>query len=507
MSSYFDISKDTPIYLYGAGSLGKEMDLKLKKENFNIKGFLDESIFIDNGPILFNNREKIVKKSRGYYKEIVIICIRNSLRHRRIAKKLYNLGFNKLLFLPTEEPFDNKEKLKMIRLYRYFLDSRFDKLICLSKYNTLMQNFNYKNASIVYQDSKHCVVWANIEVLYTGKIDKNILEKNLGLLKYQDIPLPLLFPYIELFEFIKFGKGGWNRYINHYKNIHMLNDNKNRKDYLKDRINLYKMFKNELNFGMDYFIESALNCTWNDRGYFNIQDGNHRAVFLYLEGLLYLPIKISNEDYVKWLNEEKLLLFCDYINKNKIEQTVTPIPHPYFKSFSSVKENTARTVLSYIFDFLGEKNYKEMTILDISQFQSYFARNFARMGCQNINQIDFDSMDHELSQKLNRLLYISNIDYELIDSNSFRLQSNYDLIFALGINNMLEESEVRDKVLMKLCESLNGFLFWKSELLQLEKDKNFILKNTDIDGYEAICRVHWDGDINEVGVFFRKGEN
>ncbi len=153
---------------------------------------------------------------------------------------------------------------------------------------------------------------------------------------------------------------------------------------LSERQNIYQRLTLALDMDPRFFDRHPSQALRMERGGFLLEDGSHRAVFLMLHGRRHVPCRISGADYARLLNEEHIQPVIDHIRAHGIHSTPTPVPHPFFYLFPSRHENTCRTRLDAVTQFLSERAYAlpGKKVLDLRPGIGHFARNFYRFGAE-----------------------------------------------------------------------------------------------------------------------------
>ena len=77
---------------------------------------------------------------------------------------------------------------------------------------------------------------------------------------------------------------------------------------------------------MDYFVNAAPLLKWNaQRKHFNVIEGHHRLVFLMVEGLRKVPVKISRKDFDTWANRQIFYECREFIKKKKLMKDLSKL--------------------------------------------------------------------------------------------------------------------------------------------------------------------------------------
>lgn len=297
------LSKRRKVIIYGAGKRGRIIANLLNKRGYTISCFIDENAsnieFIDNIPVIFLGNLYSVKK---YDKSLFIIALQNALQHEEIAKKLYAMGCKYILFLPFSKIYNIDEVTSIRHIYNEMLNGNMKKNIKIASYIDLL------NKQIDENKSDDCLITYYVDINYLFSCDSientfpenDVFGENRVKLnkKYSDKPIFLYEPYLNLFEYLDKGSELNNEYIQ----MQLFGDDfscieMKKMKILRDRYKLFRIYEEAWNLNMNFFYESAPYVTWNDRGYFNICDGHHRATYLIYKGLRSIPVCMKRKDY------------------------------------------------------------------------------------------------------------------------------------------------------------------------------------------------------------------
>jgi hypothetical protein len=116
------------------------------------------------------------------------------------------------------------------------------------------------------------------------------------LLPYRDKSIADFHVLNELYDYLYNGKA----YPTDYMNLYMAGTKDN--SFLSDRKRLFDAFrKGYRESGISFFESMPIPVECNDNG-LNVLDGNHRASFIFKEGISKVPVVISKEGFEKFLN-------------------------------------------------------------------------------------------------------------------------------------------------------------------------------------------------------------
>lgn len=498
--NYFDFNKNDNILLYGINNYSEKQLKSLTEQSFKVIAFFDkrgvESGEYCNLPIYkIEDNPFIDIKDKDNF--CIIIMLQNAIQHDDIVEAFCLQGFYKFIFVPMSKRLKRGIANNLRVNYNYMMEYQYKNMVnipCIYKNSSV--NEIDSNSSVIADENNWKLVWLPIELIYTNP--SHIIQNSKEILKYADIPLIAYFPYIELFKYLDGKSYNVSQYLNEYGvNSCKYNNDFKDKDILIQRKKLFDIFQSEINMGMDFFISSAPPVEWNKKGFFNLMEGQHRSVFLLYKGLTYLPVRMNINDFDIWINSIVLNKLIQYIKKNKITQFITPLPHPAFKDFPSKCEKHGITILSKIQEYLGSNMLKGKSVIDISNYQSYFARNAMRMGAKSVKSAEVK--DIELVEIINRVLYTDSIElYNSIDKCLEYSDSN--VVFALGVLENCNNEVEKNKIINLLDMNCKELLFWESSD---NNEKEMIKDRTGFKNYIVLGSYLIRNKISEVGVFLK----
>ena len=368
-----NLTKSTPIFIYGGGEQGNIVTRKLMTQGFYVFAGLDK---YKSGTNIINNictyrlgtEPDFIEKKEG----VVIICVANGLLHKSIAEELYQKGYRYIVFLPLEYDISSSDKVKLTRLYNDITNpvSKIEETSLLCEYRTYKTyNFEFTKA-ILEEDEDYITTFINLEIL--NSVSYELCEgdktKIASKLKYRDINI-VLHPYIDLYAYYDLENKSLYRY---FDTLSLQRDEDEKKREIVKREKLYRIFKSELQKGMQFFISSAPVVQRNPNGYFNLAQGHHRTLFLLKEEHTIFPVKMKKNDFKEWCNIEIYQELRKWILENGIEKTYAPIPHPGMQDFPAEHERFGKTRLQKILNEV--KGMQDKTVLEYGDTEGYFSR-------------------------------------------------------------------------------------------------------------------------------------
>lgn len=487
----FSLLEKSKILLYGAGVLGRFYYYRIR-EVFNVVAFLDK-----NAHKIEQINEVFVYTPEDYVLEHtkldipVFLCVHNGQAHIDIARKLYHYGYSNIIFMPLYN-FDNSCAIKQMKTaYNAIIEEQYESLVNIPSYCNFMENRNIEK--VIRRNEKYVVFSISFELLYSGRQllehELNSVEKDF--LNNCDIPLIAHKAYRELFSYFLTGKGTADYYLHLYLKIQ--NEDFNGTQFLKNRYDVYKMLEMEYQKGAEEYIYSPIEAVWNKRGYFNIVDGHHRAMYLYLQNVKKVPIRVVSDDYEKYCNFAKSKEIQEYLHINNVEKVYTPIPYFNLFDIPSERECVGKTVLGCIQVYL--RGVKLGSVIDLSIYNSYFARNCYRMKATKVTSVEIDLQKYEVAKLLNDLLHISSMNL-VLKEDRFCLEENYDIAFVMGSFEIQRGKEIA----AYLNNHISKMVIWESGS-QPQLEKQIIMEESKFNKYTFLDNFYTGQYCSEVGVF------
>lgn len=489
---FFHLNKFDKVIIYGAGSLGLSYYQKLK-DYFIVIAFLDQNadkiaLPSDISVPCYKPTYEITPKNDI----TVIVCVHSGIIHCEIAENLYQYGYNRILFLPEITPCSNEETYNLRQKYCHFFEGSFSLLKQIPYYYYWKKNKKSFTPSVIRETANDVVVLTNIEILYTY-VDTE--EKTSGYLYYSDLPIASFKPYLDLFLYFMNGKEYPYDYINIYQKVQNTFSHSSLDEFLAERYEVYCYLEKEFQNNQSMLTYSPVDVIWNDKGYFNIQDGQHRAVYYYLRGLKKIPVRMSKDDYLKWINKRSLTEFAFFLQNKPDLIFFSPIFHPAFNSIKTIYENGTASVLSTIQKFIGALDLNSMSVLDASDYNSYFARFFSQMGVDKVVSYEQSEEKYQVACYLNELLY-SNAIIEFNNSMEMNITEKYDILCILASFSVIK----LERNIELLNKNINKMIIWETKE-NTEEEKTYILQNTKFTEYKLLRSYIRNNIYSEVGVF------
>lgn len=489
------LTKKFPIVLYGGGEVGGKCFKKLKEEGYHIVAALDlnrcgehviEGLYtykLGTEPAEFDKSDCVV-----------VICLANGMIHKTVADKLYSMGYVYIIFLPMNYFLMDKQKRELTRLYNSVLSADSSMIECsVSNYSQYMTPDMSVEGSILQKTSLYMTVWMRLEMLFSESLelwqgDKSKIHTRAV---YKDRNIASGNPCEALFDYYGLKLNSCEVYFDSKKEQI---SQEQKESELRQREELYRLFKSEYEKGMDFFIEGAPEVVWNPSGYCNLVGGHHRTLYLLHKEHSLFPVKIKQDDFAKWYHKT----ICDelkkYILEKQIKDFYAPLPHPCFLNFPVRWEGEGRTKLADVMKYLGNQNIAEMTVLDCGDDEGYFARNMDRIGAKETVFMNDDIQQIELAGLFCRLLFRQNVKIIGGKLEEHITHQKYDIIFGGSIKgNHISKTFIQH--LGMLCKHYLFLETTQSDVVKMIQD------GTGLSKYVPLHREFKFGQVWELGVY------
>lgn len=311
---YFDLNVNSQIWIYGCGKIGRNAFDNLTKCGYRVQGFIDKMAYQIKAENNINcltpeefSKEPLISKC------IVFVCVWNGTQQETIANILFELGCDKLVYLPMIRAASLDEIHIRRRAYRDFLMCNYAALRDIPCYCANCCENIYSDESPIISISDHYVCfWHPVSALHTMSMEDfySIANAVPGktpsyerfFMRYADIPLTNMTPYKNLYRRLN---GDEYADLNDYFLLTKGEIEFDREAFLADRQNLKKIFEYAYEFDMSFFSDSAAKCRWNEKGYFNVIDGLHRIFFLISKGKDKVPICVDIRDWETFKKQKR----------------------------------------------------------------------------------------------------------------------------------------------------------------------------------------------------------
>ena len=359
----FAIDNSTPLVLYGAATMGTIYYEKYAGWNLNVTAFIDkraDEIKDFLGLPCYDIENALLEKENV----VVIIAVKNVFEHSLIAKKLYKAGYKNLVYRPYAA-LNGKgtiEENHLNDVYSSLTDAVALQLEHLSEIPVLnpCEMTPLVEHGVILKTADSVTFYLPVSMIFSDKKGEN---------EEKQYPVLCLKPHVNFSKFI-IGNGGESESLMKYcigaaENTGTVKvTDAWKQNVILNQSEIFLDMLHKYNIEPDFFINKAVNIIWNnERGYFNLNSGKHRAAFLCAMERNYIPVKASVDDYNAYLNA----VDSDKIAKSLSEQFEDgysyPVENPYLYEFARYSENSYFNLLRKICDRLSAWYYDNGKIL------------------------------------------------------------------------------------------------------------------------------------------------
>lgn len=481
MDRYYAISEKDKMVIYGAGALGKERYRHFSKY-YRVLAFFDKnaaSISTEDIDIPVYSLNDGVKALGTDI--IVLVCIHNAFVHQEVAQDLYSLGIDRIIFIPMGDDYLIEPRMRMLEIYTCFCEHDTDAISLIPYYSALLRPA-YVDC-IIRSNSEYIVCWCPIDLLYTNK---SWPEDN------ADIPAASFRILAEGYDFFQGKIGRADTFIR----VYMPEDGYSESvgDFLQRRFHTYMMLEKEWKENHEYFKYAPIEVKWNEGAYFNVLDGHNRICFLIDKGCKWIPVRMEREDYKLWLNESACNAVCEKSRK-KDRHYAYHLPHPLFRYEKITGDDTCVDILCETFKYLGKEVKKINSVLEISEYEGYFADSFLRTGAEHAAVLEDDEEIIDKINDIQQLIQVRNIQ---IVRELSHLEGEVEL--AVLLKDMWGENleYILDADCMRSCKVLIHKAY------DVNKENQEMLRKHGYGEPHFLLRVVEEKEVREVAVYRRQ---
>lgn len=505
LSHKYFLDSEVNFVLYGAGEIGQLCAQCLLKQGFIIKNFIDlradelGEIYLEGQSIAVTTYEEY-RTSKAKNTDVLLLCLRKSSAHDSLATILVADGFYKIIFLPNNYEAFGLSMQDAVEMKDFYSSLLKNEEVELRRFSSLgvpkdMSNF-YPDCCFISSNNYEVHSWIPLELIFTNLLPPAPLRD------FQDTHISMLAPLIDAIELFDSGRGNGEAWCF----FHIGADtNAEKKQNLLTSLNLtYQNYAEELNRGMDFFLNNPIQVQWNKNGYFNIKGEMLPAVLFLVRNLKRIPATMSRQDYEQWLNKPSLKPVLEALAYTRTSSTYAPIEHPQMYNFPASRERQGDSRLFRVLRFLGSqygRSLSGLTVLDVGAFHGYFSRQMARIGAK-VTGVEINPEECEFARKLNSLLHLSQVNMENTSIQEYSGEVLFDITLLLTVLYWSFGTPECMKILAKVDALTQKFLIWESGA-QIEEEKLFILENSSFQSYTPLCRTYGTGKIRELGVFIK----
>lgn len=497
----FSITKKSRIFIYGAGKFGKENAQYLSASGYKIEGFIDQCADkIDSDKMVWPVETLQSFADNRFTKDcIVIVCVHNAMWHEEIACSCYEIGVERIVFLPTNGLYNQAAVLKLYKIYNACCTSHdYTELEHIPLYGKLFDiDFNYQKW-IIREYSNHIVCIADSQIIFSDKYNSetdDCYEKNELIKLYSDVPLACMDPHINLFQFFLGAGTDPKLYLSLYKEPLNTFSELSDAEFLQERKMLFEMYQRQMNFGMEYFRNAPVKVTWNSKGYFNITDGHHRAAFLFSKGIRYIPIQMSKKDFFVWFREKEIRNFWNYLLRIGVDKVYTPISNLVF--YHMEMRNWLFLMVDIFSQLLSRIPINKINCIEVGRYQACLVRVAYKMGFDNNYYYGMHFQNCGMINYLNELQHTKRVECICSETDMEAVDQVDMLILGSCVWTLVHKYE---SLLEKLLKRVVHYIFWISES-DIEYEKEKIKEYFASVDYHMLWQDANDIEEREIGYF------
>lgn len=289
----FELCIGIPIVIYGVNVYTSKFVYQLEQQGYNVLAIVDKGA--ENLPGDLYGRIEIIKDIAMLPFEvrkkcIIWIILQNAMLHYEIGKYICEQGVERIIFAPLSKKVKDRDlQMSMIEAYNRMINAisyrNVGKIPLVKKKFFVSRN----ELKVVKEESETVIVFVPSYMIHTSLVEPEV---------YKDIPIEEFTPYFDLIKYIHSGDGDISEYIEKFGKVYdPMEMDERRKEIINKRKEQIKYLDYEFALGMQYFISGAPLAKWNEKGYFNLCEGQHRCVYLLEHGVKELPIRLYQTEY------------------------------------------------------------------------------------------------------------------------------------------------------------------------------------------------------------------
>lgn len=455
------------IMFYGVNEYTRKMKEEAIAANRNVIAFIDrraeEIGNVDGIPVY----KEAVPNSSG---DCLIIALQNALQHDEVARKASEKGFEKIIYVPMDAEIDQHKAQVLRNTYNSIFNNDWEAVNESIPFYEEIYGVNSKRTTFAPPSQKTVV--RKSDKFVTARVPVELVYTSVREGEYADMPLASFDAYdrmYDVFDSASQEKTLPESYLDKYA-IQSCDDTPDAGKTFEMRGSLIEKYTEFFQTGMDFASSCAPLAKLNGRGCFNLCEGQHRTMWLLKQGIYYLPLRISVEDWDKWRNERNVE---QIEGSDTLEDIVlsTPISNPYFlgKSFFNkfflmkLQVEIQRKLYSLI---------KGKKIFIMESFYGYFAFNLCRMQAAEVTSY-VKNAKLQSAYNLLEKIYGINLRYEKDEPKSY---DDYDMVFAIGEVEAINKMNVIEKALSNGKQVVSNIPYLEEDSYAHRCQRNYIGK-------------------------------
>lgn len=424
MKKTFEFNKTSRIWLYGAATTGVLTDSYLSKYGYKVEGFLDKRA--KEVKTLCDKRvlslDELVAENEDLDDIVVLITVKNVFEHERIVANLISYKIYNVIYFPSDCLKGNGtvDERKLYVLSNSISKKQEIEECSLPKTFKLM-DLKFEDGSVIKEKEEKVTVMLSFMLVFTDKkmkskeyCDKVDVEEN----KISDKNILTLVSHIRFFDFLGGEKGSdYLPYVEFCeKAARRLNEfsitDEWKANVFKNRVEVFENMNMEYEKKTDFFVNNAPDVEWNEKGYFNLISGKHRAAFLVAKGDWYIPVTIKKIEYEKLFLRSETSIVKAIIKELGIRELQAPVEHPLFDNIPCNAKTFWYTLIRKLSLYLynaGFSFHEDSSVLIDVDDLGFLARFFIRMGIR-VQKIQRGNGYDRLESAINNMMYCKGIE-------------------------------------------------------------------------------------------------
>ncbi len=372
MRNVFNFENRT-VVIYGAAAVGIIVYDICKELNVPVAGFIDkrgdEIMEIDGLRVYSPDSREIDALNKDC---ILLIAVKNVFEHDGIVRKMIEKGFHNIIYRPymAIKGNGNEDEKTLNEVYDKFMNKKLFRGDIPKSFS--VHQYEYKDYATIKRREDKRIVYVPIECLYT---DKKETKAKWG---WCDIPILALIPHISFFKWLDCREGfSYDMYLKFCIDSTKIKGQikvteRWKQNVIRNRANVYANMNEALERDFDFFIRNAPNAEWNTDGYFNLISGKHRAAFWVAKGRRYIPLKISDGDFEKWINKCQVDKTVEKLKTLNFFDAKALIEHPFFYELQCENKNLYFQLLCDFIYYIASRQYEKMGCVEFNRLLPVF---------------------------------------------------------------------------------------------------------------------------------------
>ncbi len=464
MEKYFKLAQDEPIVIYGAAAIGLIFYDICKELHIPVLGFMDkrgdEICELQGLSVWDVEGSEVINLDKN---TIIFVAVKNVFEHDNIVRKLLSKGFSNIIYRPYAviKGAGSRDEELLYETYTMLMNKELVKANIPKTF--AVHSYEYKDYSTIKKLEGERVIYVPAEILFTDKKKNKQVRWN-----WLDLPIMSLIPHIDFFRWMNRQEEYCpEKYLQFCINAAKVKGQikiteRWKENVIKNRADVYANMNEALERDPDFFIRNAPIARWNAKGYFNLVSGKHRAAFLVSKGRQYIPLRITEADYDKWIDLSQMGLIVEKLKKENVYEVHAPIEHPFFYNITCENKTFYYKLLCDFIYAIATYQYEDKGYVKLDETSSvfislnddgYFSRSLQRYGIkvETHNESFIGKLLNGLV-KTNKKSVNNNCRFAFVEFN-YGMEINFDSIMSRKMEHII--CLVADKDINKFEKSLD----------------------------------------------------